>query len=230
MDSSAASLPVRQDRSPCLPYDSAVSAIARIAQVQPCREVSESELVTLTREGDQDAFLELVKRYRFLIRAVARTYFATSAAVEDLEQEALIGLVKAVRDFKEGFRFTTFAELCVRRQVITFIKTQSRRKHSPLNGALSLDAPYYEGGEPLASFIPAETAPIQSEDHHDFLEQLAARCSNLERKVLSFYTRGYSFEEMAIEAGATVKAIDNAVWRIKVKARKLRDQVNLQMG
>ncbi len=193
-------------------------------------EASEAELIARSKAGDQDAFLALMQRYQFLIRTTARSYFAASAADEDLQQEALIGLVKAIRDFKDGVStFRSFAELCIRRQVITFIKSQTRRKHRLLNTAVSLDAPHFEDGEPLLNFIAGATAPAPAEEHVDFLEVLAELCSELERKVLSLYTRGYSFEDMAFETGTHVKSIDNAVWRIKVKAKKLRAKMNLKI-
>jgi RNA polymerase sporulation-specific sigma factor len=204
---------------------------ASAASLNAAREEPEVELIAAARAGDQDAFLVLMQRYQFLIRATARSYFAASAADEDLQQEALIGLVKAVRDFKSGIcSFRTFAEMCIRRQVITFIKSQTRRKHSLLNTALSLDAPQYEDGEPLLNFIPGTAPPTPADEHVDFLDCLAERCSDLERKVLSLYTRGYSFEDMAFETGTHAKSIDNAVWRIKVKAKKLRAQTDLKIG
>jgi RNA polymerase sporulation-specific sigma factor len=182
-------------------------------------------LVEAAKGGDQDAFTGLVDRYRSLLRSISRSYFATGTADEDLAQEALIGLMKAVRDFRSDCgTFRTFLELCVRRQVITYIKTQTRLKHTPLNRSISLDAPRVsDDDEPLVETL-ASRDPIRETDPEDleFLHNLTQRCSDLERHVLFLYSKGYSFEEMAFEVGKHWKAIDNAVWRIKVKARTLR--------
>lgn len=185
----------------------------------------DSALLEAAKSGDQDAFAILVERYRWLLRSVSRSYFASGAADEDLLQEALIGLMKAVRDFRSDCGvFRAFLELCIRRQVITYIKSQTRQKHAVLNRSISLDVPRFsDDDEPLVATLASRDPTRETDpDDLDFLNSLIQRCSSLERNVLFLYTKGYSFEEMAFEVGKHWKAIDNAVWRIKVKARKLR--------
>jgi RNA polymerase sporulation-specific sigma factor len=145
-----------------------------------------------------------------------------------LIQEATIGFYKAVRDFKgDRGAFAAFVDLCVRRQIITFIKTATRQKHAALNWATSIDAPvFHDSDESLAARLAGPEKPGFAElsETTAFLEALWDRCSSLERGVLSLYTKGYSFEEMGWELGVDWKSIDNAVWRVKVKARKLLDE------
>ena len=157
---------------------------------------------------------------------LARRYFAPGSDRDDLIQEATIGFFKAVRDFR-GDRggFAAFVDLCVRRQVITFIKTATRQKHTALNQAVSLDAPIFnDSDETLIARLPARREWSHDDlgsDNAEFLETLWERCSDLERGVLSMYSRGYGFEEMARELRVHLKSIDNAVWRVKIKAKKL---------
>jgi RNA polymerase sporulation-specific sigma factor len=157
--------------------------------------------------------------------SIARRFYAPGSGRDDLLQEATIGFFKAVRDFKDDRgSFSAFAELCVFRQVITFVKTTTRQKHTVLNTAISLDAPLFDdSAETLIARLaaPSSIEPEPTTDSAEFLEALRERCSLLERGVLSMYSRGYTFEDMAYELGVHLKSIDNAVWRIKVKAKKL---------
>lgn len=188
-------------------------------------DADEMRLISSAKAGDSDGFADLYRRYRPRLFSVARQYFAPGNDRDDLNQEATIGFFKAVRDFEIGKgAFGAFVELCVRRQVITFIKTATRLKHQALNQASSLDAPAFaDSQEPLANRLPAPpSAAHEAEDENRaFLDVLFSRCSPLEQGILRLYTRGYSFQEMASELGVHWKSIDNAVWRVKVKARKL---------
>lgn len=182
--------------------------------------------VNLARAGDHDAFSRLVSRFRPLIKAQCRSLFAPGASVEDLRQEALIGFFKATRDYKANLgSFSAFATLCVRRQVITFVKTATRKKHYVLNKAASLDAPIYSDNSDtllqMLSFVPHSADATKDDDILDFLQALYSTCSKFERAILNLYGRGYTFEEMASETGKHYKAVDNGIWRVKVKARKL---------
>ncbi len=186
-------------------------------------------IIAAARLGGSEAFECLFRQYRSRIFSVATHYFAPGFDRDDLIQEATIGLFKAIRDF-EGERgaFPAFVDLCVRRQVITCIKAATRKKHAALNLALSLDAPVFEDSpETLIALLPAPDFK-QSENSYEkieFINALRSRCSKLERGILSFYSSGYSFDEMARELGVHCKSIDNGVWRIKVKAKKLLSEL-----
>jgi RNA polymerase sporulation-specific sigma factor len=189
---------------------------------------SSPELISAARSGDSEAFAQLFRSHRPRIFALTRRYFAPGWERDDLIQEATIGFFKAVRDFKgDRGSFASFVDLCVRRQVITFIKTATRQKHAALNYAISMDTPIFEDSdETLFNRLGAGDQPDLEEasEAHAFLSTLWARCSSLERGVLSLYSKGYSFVEMGLELGVHWKSIDNAIWRVKVKARKLLDE------
>lgn len=182
-------------------------------------------LIQRGRDGDPEAFAALFRLHRPRIFALARRYFAPGSDRDDVIQEATIGFFKAVRDFRgDRGAFGAFVDLCVRRQVVTFVKTATRQKHTALNRATSLDAPiFHDSDETLIARLPAaEWPPVDlGSDKTDFLETLWQRCSALERGVLSMYSKGYGFDEMARELRVNYKSIDSAVWRVKVKARKL---------
>jgi RNA polymerase sporulation-specific sigma factor len=182
-------------------------------------------LVHAAREGDANAFDALFRRYRPRVFSMARRYYVPGADRDDLLQEGTLGFFKAVRDFKEDRgTFLAFAELCVIRQLITFVKSSTRKKHAILNRAVSLDAPAFDGSrETVIERVAAspENIPLPDTSNADFIDALRQCCSVLERSVLSMYAGGYSFDEMARELGVHAKSIDNAVWRIKVKAKKL---------
>jgi RNA polymerase sporulation-specific sigma factor len=182
-------------------------------------------MLVAAKHGDPEAFDMLFRAYRRRIFLLARRYFAPGADRDDLLQEATIGFFKAIRDFcGDRGGFSSFVELCVRRQIITFIKSATRQKHAALNWATSLDAPVFEDSDETLLGRLAAPGTIEGrfdEDGHEFLEELWSRCSPLEQGVLSMYARGFSFEEMARELGVHYKSIDNAVWRVKVKARKI---------
>ncbi len=185
-------------------------------------EALELTLVDSARNGNPEAFSELFRRYHARLVAVSRRYFARGYDRDDIIQEAMIGFFKAVRDYKaDRGTFPAFAELCMLRQIITFIKAASRQKHALLNWAVSLDAPIFDdSSEDLVSRLPVADERDCSE-MNTFLSALLGRCSQLERSVLAMYAMGYTFADMAFELGVKWKAIDSAVWRVKVKARKL---------
>lgn len=182
-------------------------------------------LAKRAKDGCAASFDELLQRYRFRLRADARRYFIRAGAdYDDLVQEAMIGFFKAVRDFNPGRgSFSAFVELCVNRQVITFIKSMTRQKHRISNNALSLDAPWGPGqSEPLSAPVPRATPDFaQQMAHAAFLERLSNRCSPMERRVLGMYATGYTYEEIGTALGVGYKSIDCTIWRIKVKAKKL---------
>jgi RNA polymerase sporulation-specific sigma factor len=188
----------------------------------------DEHLVTLARNGDDSAIDALLTRYRHYARAKARSYFLAGADREDIVQEGMIGLFKAVRDYEphHNTAFRAFAELCITRQIITAIKTATRQKHIPLNSYVSLNKSLSdpEGEErPLADSIvskeildPADLV-ISAEEIASIRDSVDKHLSDLETEVLSLYMDGKSYQEIADLLGRHVKSIDNALQRIKRK-------------
>lgn len=195
---------------------------------------NELALILSARRGDSEAFASLFRQHRPRIFQVVHRYYAPGWGRDDLIQEATIGFFKAIRDYKDDRgAFTGFVDLCVRRQIITFIKTATRQKHAALNRAASLDAPIFaDSDETILTRLVGhrDRLPEDDSENTEFLAALWKRCSELERGILSMYSNGYTFEEMAWELGVHEKAIDNAVWRVKVKARKLLLEKPLQLS
>ncbi len=193
-------------------------------------ESGDEELVDRAREGDDKAIETLLHRYRHYARAKARTYFLAGADREDIVQEGMIGLFKAIRDFQieKNTAFRAFAELCITRQIITAIKTATRQKHIPLNSYVSLNKPAAgaaEGDEdrPLSDALvgstmadPAELV-ISAEEIASIKQSVGRLLSDLETEVLQLYMDGKSYQEIADMLGRHVKSIDNALQRIKRK-------------
>ncbi len=192
----------------------------------PLVERTDAELVEGFREGELDALQVLLERYRRFARAKARTYFLVGADSDDIEQEGMIGLFKAARDFRPDREasFRAFAELCITRHVITAIKTATRQKHQPLNQYVSLSGA--RGGDDERSVEdllaahhaadPADTV-ISNERIAAMRQAVAALLSGLEVEVLRLYVEGKSYQEMSQQLGRHVKSIDNALQRIKRK-------------
>jgi RNA polymerase sporulation-specific sigma factor len=192
-------------------------------------------LVRAAQAGDQHASCELVKRYRGLIRCKARSYYLAGADREDIIQEGMIGLFKAIRDYDPARQasFHSFAELCVTRQIITAVKSSTRRKHSPLNGYVSLSRPASadEDGERLLEDIiaareicdPAELV-ISAWETEFVTHGVAESLSPFESDVLRLYAAGRSYQDIAESLGRHTKAVDNALQRVK---RKMEAQIRL---
>jgi RNA polymerase sporulation-specific sigma factor len=191
-------------------------------------ELSDDELVARFQGGDNDSLDVLLQRYRRFTRAKARGYFLIGADSDDIEQEGMIGLFKAVRDFRPDRQasFRAFAELCITRQIITAIKTATRQKHQPLNSYLSLSGsrPGEEFGagtveevlEAKGLIDPIEFI-ISMEDLRSMRRMMTEMLSKLEVEVLRLYVEGKSYQEIAGVLGRHVKSIDNALQRIKRK-------------
>ncbi|OIK12042.1 RNA polymerase, sigma 30 subunit, SigH [Bacillus sp. OV322] len=187
-------------------------------------------LIDLVHKGDSEALDFLIHKYRNFVRAKARTYFLIGADKEDIVQEGMIGLYKAIRDFKGDklSSFKAFAELCITRQIITAIKTATRQKHIPLNSYISLDKPIYdeESDRTLMDVISGtkaldpEELIISQEEFDDIELKMAELLSDLERKVLSLYLDGQSYQEISEELNRHVKSIDNALQRVKRKLER----------
>ncbi|MCA1057160.1 RNA polymerase sporulation sigma factor SigH [Rossellomorea aquimaris] len=180
--------------------------------------------------GNSEALDFLIKKYRNFVRAKARSYFLIGADKEDIVQEGMIGLYKAIRDYKEDklTSFKAFAELCITRQIITAIKTATRQKHIPLNSYVSLDKPIYddESDRTLldvisgAKVMDPEELIINREEFDNMEDKMAQLLSDLERKVLALYLDGQSYQEISEELNRHVKSIDNALQRVKRKLER----------
>jgi RNA polymerase sporulation-specific sigma factor len=189
--------------------------------------VADEELVARARSGEESALDQLLTRYKNIARMKARSYFLIGADREDIVQEGMIGLYKAIRDFQAGRQssFRAFAQLCITRQIITAIKTATRDKHIPLNSYVSLNRSTGEGGDPdrvLADVLSARAADpvevvISSEELRTMQSSFSEILSRLEANVLSLYLQGKSYQEIAASLERHVKSIDNALQRIKRK-------------
>ncbi|MEC0664585.1 RNA polymerase sporulation sigma factor SigH [Priestia flexa] len=190
----------------------------------------DEEVVELVHKGDIDALEYLIHKYKNFVRAKARSYFLIGADREDIIQEGMIGLYKAIRDFREDklTSFKAFAELCITRQIITAIKTATRQKHIPLNSYVSLDKPIYdeESDRTLLDVISGtkvmnpEELLINREKFDDIELKMAELLSDLERKVLVLYLDGRSYQEISEDLNRHVKSIDNALQRVKRKLER----------
>ena len=192
----------------------------------------DDELVRAARDGDDRALCELLEKYRGFARSKARSYFLVGADREDIVQEGMIGLYKAVRDFNPDMQssFRAFAELCITRQIITAIKTATRQKHGPLNNYVSVSRPVggdgygdSDGERVLGDVIPtvAISDPADLVISAERIRALQAHfdevLSDLETEVLRLYVEGKSYQEIAERLQRHVKSIDNALQRIKRK-------------
>jgi len=191
-------------------------------------EIYDRGLVKRARSGDSAAMTEIIERYRGFVRLKASAYFLAGGEIEDLIQEGLIGLYKAVRDYRpeREASFRSFAELCVTRQIITAIKTAARNKHSPLNTYVSFSHSRAGGGDQevtLAEVLAGDpvcdpmTQAISSEELGSLVSCLGTTLSELESRVLAMYLEGRSYEEVAERLSCTPKTVDNALQRVKRK-------------
>ena len=194
----------------------------------PLTERDDDELAVMAQQGDRQAQQLLIERYRRFARAKGRGYFLVGGDADDIEQEALIGLYKAIRDYQVDRQasFRAFAELCITRQIITAIKTATRQKHQPLNQYVSISG--VRGGDDNAERTvedllddhnvadPADSV-VSGERMDSMRDAMARMLSELEVDVLRLYVEGKSYQEIGDQLGRHVKSIDNALQRIKRK-------------
>jgi len=201
----------------------------------PSRALPQDEtmnhLILAAHQGDSQAFEELLSRFRYRLRMLVRAFFCVGFERDDFLQEANLGFARAVQDYELGKgAFPAFVDLCVRRHLISYLRSLRRKKHMLLNRSYSLDAPLNSGSEDDARtwYDRLGTAEalewIECQDHQAFLEALAQRCSPFENAVLKKYGQGYSYQEVAIQCGTRSKSIDNALTRIKKKAKHLLEE------
>ena len=202
-------------------------------------EMEDNSLVERVREGDERALDTLLSRYRNFARSKARSYFLAGSDREDVVQEGMIGLFKAIRDFDLGqdTPFRAFAELCISRQILTAIKTANRQKHQPLNASVSLDAPAYSDdrsdstlGDRIEASISTDPVElvISAQEIEAIRDSMRSNLTQLEGDVLRLYMDGKSYEEIAGALGNHVKSIDNALQRIKRKLQRHLEQRNTE--
>ena len=197
-------------------------------------EMTDEQVVKVAQTGNGEALEYLLNKYKNFVRTKARSYFLIGADHEDIVQEGMIGLYKAIRDYKEEklSSFRAFAELCVTRQIITAIKTATRQKHIPLNSYISLNKPIYEedSDRTLLDVITEEGLSnpedmmIDREDLSVIEGRIGQMLSGLEKQVLVRYMEGKSYVEIVDEMGRHVKSIDNALQRIKRKLLKYLEE------
>ena len=200
----------------------------RSAGSQPELELDDHYLVALAKQGKRDAYDRIVRRYYGFVRLKASSYFLIGGDSDDLIQEGLVGLYKAVRDYRTDREssFRNFAELCITRQIITAVKTATRNKHTPLNQYVSFSstpASASDGEPTLDEVIPGPSVHdpvnqvISSEELRSLVGCLSTALSELESRVLALYLDGRSYEEIGERIGCDTKTVDNALQRVKRK-------------
>jgi RNA polymerase sporulation-specific sigma factor len=193
----------------------------------------DEEIVAQAKSGNNRAQEYLISKYENFVKAKAKSYFLIGADKEDIYQEGMIGLYKAIRDFNpdKSTSFKSFAEICVVRQIITAIKTATRQKHIPLNTYISLNKPIYEEEsertllDVLAGLKISDPEELMiSKEQMDYIEEkISTVLSGLELEVLTSYLDGKSYQEIAIDLERHSKSIDNALQRVKRKLEKCLD-------
>jgi RNA polymerase sporulation-specific sigma factor len=191
------------------------------------QEMADEQVVSLARAGVRPATEHLLTKYRHLVESKARSYFLIGADHEDVVQEGMIGLYKAIRDFREDrlARFRAFAELCVTRQIITAVKMATRQKHTPLNAYVSFTYTSHDSDAEtsLLECIADERAKdpalavIEQRENRKLNDTVHEALSDLESNVLRCYMEGKSYREMSAELHCRTKCIDNALQRVKRK-------------
>jgi RNA polymerase sporulation-specific sigma factor len=197
-------------------------------------DMSDDEIVEQAQQGSKLAIEYLIRKYKNFVKAKSRSYFLVGGEREDIVQEGMVGLYKAIRDYEEEelASFRGFAELCITRQIITAIKTATRQKHQPLNSYVSLDKPIFSKhsertlldvleGEKLSN---PEKLVVTNETYKVLEKNLNQMLSDLELAVLKEYLKGKSYKEIAETLNRHVKSVDNALQRIKKKLEEFLEE------
>ncbi len=194
---------------------------------QEYQNLSDEQLIERLRDGDDKIMDYILGKYKPLVLGKANAMYLIGGDTDDLIQEGMIGLFKAIRDYRADREssFFHFAELCITRQLYSAVEASNRKKHAPLNSYVSLYSKTDEEGKSLAETLPTdgmddpEEMVIEQENIELFWENVRKRLSPLERKVLDAYLTGLNYRQIAEQFGKTPKAIDNALSRIKSKIR-----------
>ena len=203
-----------------------MARLTAYSQAQP--RVDDGYLIALAKQGHADAYDRIVRRYYGFVRLKASSYFLAGGDADDLIQEGLVGLYKAIRDFRSDREssFRNFAELCITRQIITAVKTATRNKHTPLNQYVSFSSTPAGAGDDVPTLdqvLPGPTVQdpvnqvISSEELRSLVGCLSSALSTLESRVLSLYLDGYSYEQVGARLACDTKTVDNALQRVKRK-------------
>lgn len=197
---------------------------------------TDEELISMIRLGDKNAQTYLFERYKDFVNMKANKFYVIGAEREDMIQEGLIGLYKAIKSFNVDKQnsFRTFANLCVERQLITAIKSSNRQKHIPLNSSFSLNLSAYDENDDttVLDVLDTKTAedPLDTITKRERFEHIESRIdetlSSFEKKVLNRYIQGESYNDIAMKLDTPVKAVDNAIQRIRKKANKTLNDEN----
>ena len=224
---------------PCADKNKQRRERSRMTKEQIYKKAKDEELVLMAQNGDDAAQEYLLDKYKSLVRAKSRAYFLIGADSEDIIQEGMIGLYKAVRDYNEekNASFRSFAELCVNRQMITAIKAATRQKHQPLNSYISLNKPVYEeeSEQTYMDFLQSSSGSLLNpealligQENKSFLEdQMVKNLSSFETRVLVLYLQGRSYFEISRVLDKPEKSIDNALQRVKKKLERFLEEKNL---
>jgi len=186
-------------------------------------EISDEVLCTLAASGDRIAEETLVMRYNRLVRVCSRPFFLAGGDSEDLIQEGMFGLLKAIREFtpERDASFRTFAEVCIRNRILSAVTAASRNKHAPLNDSVPFETPFFDSHSELPGAVPSRENPedilISREEQSERLDRLKDQLSGFEANILDHYLQGYSYHEIARQVGKSAKSVDNAVQRIRRK-------------
>ena len=193
----------------------------------PLEQLPDEALCRLIREQDRPAEEVLAARYHRVVRSCARPYFLAGGDSEDLIQEGMFGLIRAIREYDgaKAASFRTFAEVCIRNRLISALRAASRDKHSPLNQSVPLDTPFFDGnsypfGALRASSADPEELIIDRDRVAEALESTRKQLSEFEAKILGLYLDGLSCQEIAKAVGKSPKSVDNAVQRVRRKAAR----------
>ena len=200
-------------------------------KVENPTQMEDAILIGKFQDGDDEALNQLITKYKGLVKTKAMKYFLTGGDKEDVFQEGMIGLYKAIRDYREcknSASFKSFAELCITRQIITAVKAATRQKHSPLNTYVSLFRPIYQGEseQALIDVVPEQKQMdpvailIGLEEFSEIELKLTELLSDLESTVVDLYMGGQTYLEISLELNVQVKTIDNALQRVKKKLDK----------
>ena len=193
-------------------------------------ELKDEEVIEKIQNGDKEAEEYIIGKYKQLVSMKISRYFIIGAEKEDIMQEGMIGLFKAIRDFEVDKQnsFKTFANLCIERQLITAIKTSNRQKHMPLNSYLSLNTNAYDNDDETAlievfdsNILEDPLDTITKQEYYSYVEtQVRKNLSDFEEQVLQKFIEGESYNKIAEKLSAPVKSVDNAIQRIRKKALK----------